>query len=62
MDIDRKLIDEYVADNNLSGFYTNDDENIFVSISKEGEGTESPSTTSEIDIIYTGYLLDGTVF
>lgn len=59
-EIDRGIIEEYVADNNLQGFFT--DNNIFVSFSEEGSGTETPDQFSTVEIIYTGYLLDGTEF
>ncbi|MEL6255442.1 MAG: FKBP-type peptidyl-prolyl cis-trans isomerase [Bacteroidota bacterium] len=58
--IDKDIIDEYVADNNLDGFYT--ENNIFISLENEGTGTETPDAFSTIEIIYTGYLLDGTEF
>ncbi|MEM6803912.1 MAG: FKBP-type peptidyl-prolyl cis-trans isomerase [Bacteroidota bacterium] len=58
--IDREIIEEYVADNNIDGFFT--ENNIFVSIENEGTGTENPGILSTIEIIYKGYLLDGTEF
>lgn len=58
--IDRGLIEEYVAENNLTGQYT--ESGIFYAFSEEGEGDETPGATSQIEIIYKGYLLDGTLF
>ena len=62
MEIDRKIIEEYVADNNIPGFFTDDEQNIYVSIEKEGTGDETPTPASTVEIIYKGYMLDGTVF
>ena len=62
MEIDRKIIEEYVADNNIPGFFTDDEQNIYVSIEKEGNGDETPTRSSTVEIIYSGYLLDGTEF
>jgi len=59
-EIDRAIIEEYVADNNIEGFFT--DNNIFISITEDGKGTDTPDRFSTIEIIYTGYLLDGTIF
>lgn len=58
--IDRAIIEEYVATNNLQGQYT--EQGIFYSITKEGVGTATPNTFSTILIDYTGTLLDGTQF
>lgn len=59
-EIDRAIIEEYVATNNLQGNYT--EQGIFYSITKEGVGTATPDISSTILIDYTGTLLDGTVF
>ncbi len=59
-EIDLEIIETYVADNNLVGEYTQ--EGVFYSITKAGVGTEKPNPSSTIDIIYTGYFLDGSVF
>lgn len=59
-DIDRAIIEEYVAINNLQGTYT--EQGIFYSITKDGVGTATPDISSTILIDYTGTLLDGTEF
>lgn len=53
-------IRDYVADNNLDGYYTPD--SVFISLSDEGEGTDTPNLNSNVTVIYRGYLLDGTEF
>ena len=58
--IDRMIIEEYIATNNLVGEFT--DTGVFYSIDDPGVGTETPTVASTIQIIYTGTLLDGTVF
>ncbi|MEL6590099.1 MAG: FKBP-type peptidyl-prolyl cis-trans isomerase [Bacteroidota bacterium] len=58
--IDRAIIEEYVATNNLQGQYL--EQGIFYSVTKEGVGSETPNLTSTIQIDYVGSLLDGTVF
>ena len=58
--VDLVLIEDYVAENNLQGEYLDSD--VFVSITKEGTGTESPTVTNIVEVVYKGYLLDGTVF
>ena len=60
LDIDRKIIEEYVATNNITGSFL--DEGIFISFIQEGTGTETPALSDSIVINYTGLLLDGTVF
>jgi FKBP-type peptidyl-prolyl cis-trans isomerase len=57
---DQRLIEAYVADQNLAGEYL--EEGVFVSFETEGSGTETPDLTSTLEIIYRGYLLDGTEF
>lgn len=59
-EIDKGIIEEYVAAQNLDGFFT--ENNIFVSMENEGTGTDSPEISSTVEIIYKGYLLDGTEF
>ncbi|MEO1448715.1 MAG: FKBP-type peptidyl-prolyl cis-trans isomerase [Bacteroidota bacterium] len=58
--IDRGVIEEYVAENNLTGQYT--ETGIFYAFSEEGEGDDTPAAGSIIEIIYKGYLMDGTLF
>jgi len=57
---DKQQIAEYVAANDLDGEYT--EEGIFISFEQEGSGIETPGPASEVEAIYKGYLLDGTVF
>ena len=59
-DLDRQLIEEYAATNNLTGYYTAN--GVFIVMQDEGVGSETPSIRSNVEIIYTGYLLDGTQF
>ncbi|MEL7533127.1 MAG: FKBP-type peptidyl-prolyl cis-trans isomerase [Bacteroidota bacterium] len=59
-EIDRAIIEEYVATNNLQGEYT--EQGIFYSILEEGVGTATPNISSTILIDYVGTLLDGTEF
>lgn len=60
LEIDKKIIEEYVAEQGLTGEYT--ENGVFYSIEKEGKGTEYPTTGSSIEIIYTGTFLDGEEF
>lgn len=57
---DQQLIEDYVADNSLEGEYT--DEGVFIAVMEEGAGSETPTVSSDVEAIYEGYLLDGTVF
>jgi FKBP-type peptidyl-prolyl cis-trans isomerase FkpA len=57
---DKQEIADYVAANDLDGEYT--DEGIFISFEQEGIGSETPDLSSEVEAIYKGYLLNGTVF
>lgn len=56
---DKKLIDEYVAANNLDGSFTNS--GLYYVIADTG-GADKPTSTSKISAHYKGYYLDGTVF
>lgn len=58
-DIDRGLIEQYVADHNLDGKYTLS--GLYFVILEEGDGTYPPQNAL-IKVTYKGYLLDGTVF
>jgi len=60
MEVDRQLIESYVAQNGLEGFYT--DTGIFVSFEEEVSGTDSPNSTSTLELVYTGKFLDGEEF
>jgi FKBP-type peptidyl-prolyl cis-trans isomerase FkpA len=57
---DQQLIANYVTENDLEGEYT--EEGVFITFQNEGKGRETPDLTSTVQAIYTGYLLDGTVF
>lgn len=57
---DKQEIANYVAANDLDGEYT--EEGIFISFEQTGSGSETPGPTSEVQAVYKGYLLDGTVF
>ncbi len=59
LEIDKGIIADYVAANNLTGEYTSD--GLFYSITKEGNGT-FPTQSSRVEVVYTGKMLDGTVF
>lgn len=58
--IDIQLIDQYVLDNNLSGFYTDGD--VFISFDDEGTGTATPEYSSTVEVVYRGTFLDGEEF
>ena len=60
MAIDRDIILEYAADNNLQGEFT--DLGTYYIIEDAGSGSATPAVTSVIDIYYEGQLLDGTQF
>lgn len=57
--IDKALIEEYVADNQIDGQFTIS--GLYYSIIEDGDG-DHPLATSVIEVTYKGYLLDGTVF
>ncbi|MCF6169999.1 MAG: FKBP-type peptidyl-prolyl cis-trans isomerase [Bacteroidales bacterium] len=57
--IDRELIDQYVAEKQLDGRFT--ESGLFYVVVKEGNG-EYPSATSLVTVSYKGYLLNGDVF
>lgn len=59
IDIDRQLILDYIAENNLDMDET--PEGIFYSIDSLGSG-DNPSYNSFVTMDYKGYYLDGTVF
>ncbi|RMG72366.1 MAG: peptidylprolyl isomerase [Bacteroidetes bacterium] len=58
--LDQQLIEQYAADNNLSGYFTAN--GVYIVMQDEGVGDETPGFGSAIEIIYTGTLLDGTEF
>lgn len=58
-EVDRLLIEEYVAANNLN--VEVDPSGLYYSIENAGTGVQ-PKPTDEVEVRYKGYLLDGTVF
>ncbi len=58
-ELDRELIEAYVANNNLVGQFT--ESGIFYIIDKPG-GEEHPTSSSSVTVMYKGYRLDGSVF
>lgn len=59
LDLDKGLIADYVATNNLEGQST--DSGLFYGVTKEGNST-FPDLSNTVEVVYTGKLLDGTVF
>jgi len=57
---DIEIIKQYIADNNIDAI--EDGSGLYYVIEDEGTGTEFPSSTANVTLAYTGYLLDGTVF
>lgn len=60
LEIDKQLITDYALENGLNGTFT--ESGLFYVIADSGVGTETPSSTSSVEIIYRGTLLDGTEF
>lgn len=58
-EIDDALIVTYIADNNIDA--TKTDSGLYYQILDEGDG-DSPDITKNVEVTYTGRLLDGTVF
>ena len=58
--VDKEIIEEYLADNSLN--FTEHESGIYYEITQEGTGTDMPSLESNVEVIYKGYFLDGTVF
>ena len=58
-DIDREIIKQYVADNNLNA--TEHSSGIFYVIETPGSGG-NPTVNNRITVRYKGYYLDGVVF
>ena len=59
-ELDQELIEEYIADNNLTA--EKDPSGVYVIITEEGTGDEHPDINSTVEVRYTGYLLDGSIF
>jgi FKBP-type peptidyl-prolyl cis-trans isomerase len=57
--IDEELITEYLAENNIDA--EKDPSGLYYVIKEEGEG-EQPTAFSQVQVSYTAYFLDGTVF
>ena len=57
---DRKKIEAYVAEQNLQGFYTPD--SVFIAREIPNQGGPTPDADATVEVIYAGYLLDGTPF
>jgi FKBP-type peptidyl-prolyl cis-trans isomerase FkpA len=58
-DTDIKIIEDYIAENNLNA--TKTESGLFYVIEEEGDGPEVEEG-STVGVNYTGYVLDGTVF
>jgi len=56
---DEKIIQDYLADNNLSA--TRHSSGLYYIINEEGEGN-SPTSSSKVKVKYKGYLTNGSVF
>ena len=57
---DQKIIREYLDDNNIIA--EEHTSGLFYTFEDEGEGEETPSLFSNVEVKYKGYLTDGTVF
>lgn len=57
---DRGLIEAYVVEEELEGFFTED--SVFIAFQVEQSEGDSPTITNSVDVIYRGYLLDGREF
>ena len=58
-EIDDELIVNYIANNGIDA--TKTDSGLYYQILVEGDG-DSPDITNDVEVTYTGRLLDGTVF
>ncbi len=56
---DDRLIQEYIADNNLNAI--KDDSGLYYVIDQQGSGP-SCNSNSDVRVAYTGYYLDGIIF
>lgn len=56
---DERLIQEYIAANNLTAI--RDDAGFYYVIDQQGSGA-SCNTSSDVRVAYTGYFLDGVIF
>ena len=67
LEIDRKIIEDYIAENELDAtevFYNEAASGVFYFNHEiaDPEDTEKPQSSSVVTVAYKGYLLDGTVF
>ena len=60
LEVDIEIIEQYIADNNLNAERLPSD--VYIIKENEGVGSETPSSTSQVQIYYKGYFLDGTIF
>lgn len=60
MEIDRAIIEEFVATNNLDGYFLST--GVYVHLTHEGTGTETVGPLDNILIELAGSFLDGTEF
>ncbi len=60
LEIDTKIIEDYLAANNLTA--QKGEFGLYYLIEEEGEGTAMPSSTSQVILHYKGYFPDGQVF
>ena len=58
--VDKEIIEQYLADNSLTA--TLHEDGIYYNITQEGTGTEMPTSDSNVEVKYRGYLVDGTTF
>jgi FKBP-type peptidyl-prolyl cis-trans isomerase FklB len=58
--VDREKIEEYVAVNSLDGTFL--ESGVFYALTDSGFSSVTPGPTDEVEVIYVGSLLDGTVF
>ncbi len=59
---DEAAIVDYLAENNLQDEAQRHESGVYYIIEEEGEGATHPTPSSQILVMYKGYLLDGTVF
>jgi FKBP-type peptidyl-prolyl cis-trans isomerase len=59
-EVDREIIEEYVAVNNFDGTFL--ESGVFYALTDSGSSSLTPRPTDEVEVIYEGSLLDGTVF
>ncbi len=60
-EIDRNKILDYLQENQIEGYYELES-GVFVYIDKPGSGEQRPHEQSRVQMIHTGYFLDGEFF